>query len=146
MKIQELLEADIKYYNKTLKAQDYKISKNPSYEKKGAGIDAYVFQHKKNPHEVIKIASIIDENDATYQFVKLILEHQDNPHFPKIYDVRLYRSEPEKKFHGQLVKYKMVIRMEKLVPLTIEKTRHMLPILLSQLGIDMDEMLSHIRV
>lgn len=74
----------------------------------GEGIMSDIFRHPKKPNSVIKVARLTrsPETSGTYQFIKIALKNQDNPFFPRIYNVKLYH------------KYTLVIEMEKLVKLT----------------------------
>lgn len=55
----------------------------------GTGIQAIVHKYKNRPNTVIKI-NLTLESDPYEQFLRLILNHQNNPFFPRIYAVKKY--------------------------------------------------------
>jgi hypothetical protein len=58
------------------------ILRSKGYEELGSGVFANVFQRKSRPNEVIKLFGTSDV--AYVDYLKFIMKHQDNPHFPKI--------------------------------------------------------------
>lgn len=90
--------------------------KRPSkYTDIGSGINSNVFSHDKCSNIAIKEINVMGpkgEEDSNYQFLRLCLKHQDNPWFPKIYNVKQY---PNSK--------KIIIKMEKLHPLTDQQIK-----------------------
>jgi hypothetical protein len=96
----------------------------------GQGVQARVFS--AGPGMVTKIAVLDEEmglNDPTIKFLDLILEHQDNPFFPKIYHARVYRDKEGIKNPV------LIVQMEKLIPITDPKIRDASAGLYDQLGI-----------
>ena len=73
----------------------------------GNGTQAEVFTSNKHPTKAIKILFAYSGiEDAGYQFIRLCLNHQDNPHFPKIYNIKQYPEGPNE--------HRLLIVMEKL--------------------------------
>ncbi len=56
----------------------------------GAGAQSLAYLHSKFPGKVIKTIQIRGYSDPSYQFLRLVLKHQDNPYFPKIFSVKKY--------------------------------------------------------
>lgn len=56
----------------------------------GTGAQAIAYLHKKYPEKVIKSATISGISDPTYQFVRLCLNQQRNPFFPKFFFAKMY--------------------------------------------------------
>lgn len=88
------------------------------WSKIGSGIQSIAYTHKNNPNTIIKNIIITGTNDPAYQFTRLALNHQDNPHFPRIYSAKLYNKTPiEDEESGELnhyYKYHLMLTMEKL--------------------------------
>jgi hypothetical protein len=85
-------------------------------EELGSGQTARVFK-SEDPNTVTRLTYVRGKNDPYLQFIRLIQKHSDNPYFPRIYDARLYPS-PE---HGRYV-YRLMLNMERLVPVRDERT------------------------
>lgn len=72
----------------------------------GVGQQSKVFAYDKHPGKVVKITMALNgKEDPAYQFLRVCLSHQNNPFFPKIYNVKQYPSGDE---------LKLIISMEKL--------------------------------
>lgn len=101
----------------------------------GSGVQARAYH--TGTGMVTKVA-VLDEdlglNDPAVKFLDLILQHQDNPFFPKIYHARVYR---DKEGAADPI---LIVQMEKLTPLTDEKIVDAASGLLDQLGIGTKEM------
>ncbi len=77
----------------------------PSWDYIEGGQQSLVYS-TKHPNVVVKVAyTKTGTQDPTYQFLRVILNHQDNPYFPKVYHVKQYPSY-------------LIITMEKLSPMT----------------------------
>lgn len=86
---------------------------------------------------VNKVVVLDDElglQDPAVKFLDIILQHQDNPFFPKIYHARVYRDK-----EGILDPI-LLVQMEKLIPITDEKIRDSVAGLFDQLGIGTKEL------
>lgn len=66
---------------------------NKNIEYINNGIQAMVYAHKKKPNSVIKIISIEGTKDPAYQFLRICVNHPNNPYLPKIYAHKIYRTE-----------------------------------------------------
>lgn len=98
----------------------------------GAGIQSMVFPHPNDPNFVVKSVTIIDPRREGYvKYVALVLDHQNNPFFPKIKHAKLYKLPPQEETNN--AKYKMVVVMEKLHRL--KEMEDLVPEAFEQLGI-----------
>lgn len=103
----------------------------------GSGAFAEVYEGKK-PGTVIKHAV----NDSSYfQFIQVALENQDNPFFPRIYNVKLYKVssiDPKTRRVRTDIREgrQMLVEMEKLIPLRNDKVRDVVSHLVDQLGFE----------
>lgn len=68
----------------------------------GSGIQAIAYLHKKFPGKIIKTIQISGPEDPSYQFLRLALNHQDNPYFPRIYSVKKYTTKQVMEIKRQL--------------------------------------------
>jgi hypothetical protein len=75
---------------KTSKASVSDLLPPSTHKVAGVGAQALAYLHKKYPNKIIKTIQIYGDSDPSYQFLRLILKHQDNPYFPKIYNVKMY--------------------------------------------------------
>lgn len=66
------------------------ILKNKNLAQAGTGVQAVAYLHKKFPNTIVKAIYIEGEHDAAYQFVRLCMNHQNNPFFPKIFYAKMY--------------------------------------------------------
>lgn len=106
MNILNLIESQIQTKSSVVKTNNLprRLMQNmyPFDERKlGAGVD-YVVLKTKDPHTVRKIShtsNIFD--DAYYIYISYIIEHklQDNPHFPRIYNVKRIEDNEKKRSH-----------------------------------------------
>jgi len=101
----------------------------------GEGVQARVY--KTGLGMVTKVA-VLDEDlgmrDPAVKFLRIILQHQDNPFFPKIYHARVYRDK-----EGVLDPV-LLVQMEKLMPLNNERIRDAVSGLFDQLGIGIKDL------
>ena len=96
----------------------------------GKGVQARAY--KTGMGMITKVAVLDDElglRDPAVKFLDIILQHQDNPFFPKIYHARVYRDK-----EGILDPI-LLVQMEKLMPITDEKIRDSVAGLFDKLGI-----------
>lgn len=61
----------------------------------GMGAQAIAYVHKKFPNKTIKFVQCVGVEDPVYQFLRLCINHQDNPFFPKIYHVKRYNTKEQ---------------------------------------------------
>ena len=78
------------------------------------GQTARVFKSTK-PGAVVRIGFLRSLDDPYLNFLKLILEHQDNPYFPRIYNAKLYRTGEKTGGAGDPV-FQLIVEMEELLP------------------------------
>ena len=135
MKLIEVLQKiSPKIKTSTKSAHDFMIQRQ--HQLVGGGAQALAYLHKKFPNRIIKTIQISYASDPSYQFLRLALNHQDNPYFPKIYSVKQYTmkrmSDTDRDFQFALVdvtddfspppdqrEQVLYIVMEKLTPVTI---------------------------
>jgi hypothetical protein len=87
----------------------------------GGGQQARAYNsYPKN--NVVKLANITGPDDPVYQFLRVCLKHQDNPYFPKIYNVKKYKLNTDRSTKV-INKYKLVITMERLRHVTLADTK-----------------------
>jgi hypothetical protein len=80
------------------------VKQLPQLGTNGGQSTAYIHQPSG---KVVKVSLLYTgEQDPIYQFVRMCLKHQDNPHFPKIYSVKQYPDD----FNGM----RLIITMEQL--------------------------------
>jgi hypothetical protein len=84
-----------------------------------------------DPDESPKVSSAI-------RFLKLILQHQDNPFFPRIYNAKLYRNRNYKGMRDAM-EYFIMVQIEKLIPFSQKNIEDIIPALFKQIGINDDE-------
>lgn len=94
----------------------------------GAGIEAAIYQHRTKGDTVIKVIDNIRDNDPYIDFIKVVLKHQDNPFFPRIYSAKKYHRDEDDNIA-------IILQLEKLYPLNHPKIVHGTPHILKQLGI-----------
>ena len=66
----------------------------PKQEIAGVGAQAIAYLHKKYPDKIVKTIQVSGTTGPSYQFIRLALNHQDNPYFPKIFSIKYYQSSP----------------------------------------------------
>ena len=106
-----------------------------SGELAGQGIQARVY--KTGSGVVTKVAVLDDElglRDPAVKFLDIILQHQDNPFFPRIYHARVYRDKEG------ILNPILLVQMEKLMSMTDPKIEDAAAGLLDQLGIGTSEL------
>jgi len=130
MKLKDLLNEELAKSIKDLSISKKFLEKEPTskyWNDLGSGTFAIAYEPKKQiGNKVVKVLEIYDETDPSYQFLRLCKNHQNNPFFPRIYNVKQYKNK------GGV--YNIVITMEKLFH--IDETN---PQLIAQLfGIPLD--------
>lgn len=130
MKLCELLNED---NIKNVKVK-YLPNIGANTDKIGSGAEAEVYAGRDSG-TIIKELWIKEstKTSATYQYIDMVMSHQDNPFFPRIYNAKLYTR------HVGKGHSKLVIHMERLQTFNSAKTEHLLPQLLDQLGISADD-------
>ena len=104
--------------------QDFNRPSPRDKETVGTGVQSTVYVHPKDKTKVVKIADIKDPNNDSYlEFVRLIMDHQDNPFFPKIHKAKLYQKTPDDRTIDD-GEYRLVMIMERLYPIWDLKNNH----------------------
>jgi len=135
MKTLDLLEKDIPRIEKNQRPMQ--LSRR--HKVLGQGKQGIAQEHSRDPNKVIKTSNIYTENperDEYVQFIKMILDHQNNPFFPRIHSAKMV-------YNNQTDGYQLVTTMEKLIPLTGEKIKDASAQLMKQLGITTRKPFSH---
>lgn len=83
------------------------------WRKLGGGLQSRTYNYLPR-QTAVKVANITGSDDPTYQFLRVVLKHQDNPYFPKIYSVRKYKLKPTESSRRAINNHKLIITMEKL--------------------------------
>lgn len=133
MKINEL-KLDVPVSTKTISPN----IRSKEYAILGVGYQAVAYYNKRFPDKVIRASYIHGKGDAHYQLLRVFVNHQNNPYFPKIYSYKIYNakeffSDDEDKnnyikkrtalhpMHGNK-KYVLLIVMEKLAEVPYDNT------------------------
>lgn len=126
MKILDLLEADIP----RIDTNQRPMQLSRKHKVLGQGKQGIAQRHGRDPNKVIKTSDIYTENpeqDEYVQFIKMILDHQNNPFFPRIYSAKMV-------YNNKTDSYQLVTTMEKLMKLDNEKFEDSAKHLFKQLG------------
>lgn len=93
MKLQDLFEKKIDMPVSNKKTSG--ILKHNNLPHLGTGVQAIAYYHKKFPGKVVKMITIEGPNDPSYQYLRLCVNHPENPYFPKIYAFKQYNTAGE---------------------------------------------------
>lgn len=102
----------------------------------GIGAQASAYELPNQPGSIIKYVQVENLKDAHLKFTNLILAHQDNPFFPRIYNAKLIRN-LDSSGDEEYNEYQLIVQMEKLKHLNTEELDGKL--FLGQLGFPKDE-------
>jgi hypothetical protein len=105
---------------------------NPNWNLLTMQTQSDVFHHPRTDR-IVKVVDISGDDDATYQFLRVVMNHQDNPYFPKIYGVKKYQKTEDGRPN-------LLVSMEKLNKMSEEDLQRYLEIV----GIDTIPNESHI--
>lgn len=115
------IESDISFYARPLAGKvnpsiKHKLTQPKGLEHLGSGVATTVYQKKTQPHEVKKITfHVVDFYESyLFEFLKVCIEHQGNPFFPKIYSVQVLRERD----HGYFAVYVTMEKLHQLEDLT----------------------------
>lgn len=140
MKLKELLERDIRTVPGGKEAVTPKLTRISSkplgkIKRLGGGIQGTAFKHLRIPNTVIKTAKVNHpETDGYVKFIKLALDHQNNPFFPKIYNAVL------RELSADIYAFELIIQMERLHKITSEELFDVTPQLFKRLGFKLDDL------
>ncbi len=71
----------------------------------GMGSQAVAYLHKKFPDKVIKVVQVSGTSDPQYQFLRVCLNNQKNPFFPKILAFKMYHTYQSTKQYKDFQEY-----------------------------------------
>lgn len=54
------------------------------------GCQAIAYYHKTHPNTVIKVAAVSGPADPIWQFLRICVNHQNNPYFPKVFNHKIF--------------------------------------------------------
>lgn len=108
----------------------------------GVGAQSLVRSFPKQMNSVIKYTELQHLEDPYLIFVNLILNHQDNPFFPKIYNIKLYDL---REFDDAKSSYMLIINMEKLRPIFNKNISDSTHELFKRLGFDESQLTKYDR-
>jgi hypothetical protein len=86
----------------------------------GGVIDSEVYKDLKHPSRVLKVVKVFDAGDPYIKFIKLTINHQDNPFFPRIYGYKIHEEEGDQSLRNDNLMYDhytVYVFMEKLIPI-----------------------------
>lgn len=147
MKLSEIFEKRVEF--KTSEKPIHGLLNNSNLSHLGTGVTAIAYGHRKHPNTVIKTVQLVDKNDVFLSFVRICMNHKDNPFLPNIYAAKLYNvkqlSKEEREFLYSKIDtmdtppmvgtYIMVLVMEKLFPIHSKENRIAATKILQQLNI-----------
>lgn len=144
MKLNEVI--DIERIRKAKSRKDPMLAmrdKLPYVKDGDLGVESRVYKHKKHPNIVTKVALVASKETPYVKFIETILQHQDNPFFPRIYNAKLIERPPDeeedwrKDLYDEPDQYlELFIQMEKLHSLKTGQLRETLPHIFKQIGVD----------
>lgn len=89
MRINEIIN-ELKLDIPISKGKTSGVISNPNLEYIANGVQAIAYAHKQKPNTVIKVSAISGENDPVYQFLRVCMNHKNNPYFPKIFKAKKF--------------------------------------------------------
>lgn len=146
MKVNDILEKvdlDNPVELKGMWNQNFQRKRTPRGRSNQAGeTGAEGSAYHDGPGTVTKIAKIKSLESPYLTFLRdVVLKHQDNLFFPKIYHAKLYKT-PQQMDHD----YGLILQMEKLASFESDKLKETMPHLFDQLGIrDRHQLVQHIE-
>lgn len=85
MKIEELL-SEIKFNPRMSTKSTSGVLKSPNLQYIANGCQAIAYYHKTHPNTVVKVAAVSGEDDPLWQFLRICINHPNNPYFPKVFN------------------------------------------------------------
>ena len=89
MKIDELL-SEIKFKPRISNKSTSGIIQSPNLKYIANGVQAIAYYHKTHPNTVVKVAAVSGENDPVWQFLRICINHPNNPYFPKVFNHKVF--------------------------------------------------------
>lgn len=100
------------------------------------GRQGMVLTRPKKMNMVTKVFGFNDDTDGYMQFLRTVVQHQDNVYMPRISNLRVYDKEFVSNYMGDTYQRTGVVDIEKLVPITNPKVRDAVVAKLMQLGVE----------
>jgi hypothetical protein len=89
MKIEEIL-SEIKFKPRISNKSTSGVLQSPRLQFIAAGCQAIAYYHKTHPNTVVKVAAVSGEDDPIWQFLRVCINHPNNPYFPKIFNHKVF--------------------------------------------------------
>jgi hypothetical protein len=89
MKIEEIL-GELKLNPRISNKSTSGVLKSPKLQFIAAGCQAIAYYHKTHPNTVVKVAAVSGEGDPIWQFLRICINHKNNPYFPKIFNYKIF--------------------------------------------------------
>lgn len=89
MKIEELIN-EIKFKPRISDKSTSGVLQSPKLQFIAAGCQAIAYYHKSHPNTVVKVAAISGEDDPLWQFLRVCINHPNNPYFPKVFNHKIF--------------------------------------------------------
>ena len=89
MKIEELI-TEIKFKPRISDKSTSGVLQSPKLQFIAAGCQAIAYYHKTHPNTVVKVAAISGEDDPLWQFLRVCINHPNNPYFPKVFNHKIF--------------------------------------------------------
>lgn len=92
-----------------------KLALSPKLQRLGSGVQTVAYE-RKHANSVIRHTKVIDpKTDLHLKFIKIALQHQDNPFFPRIFHAKLYAPA------NYMEPHILLTEMERLQPLHVDE-------------------------
>lgn len=89
MKIKELI-SEIKFKPRISNKSTSGVLQSPKLQFIAAGCQAIAYYHKTHPNTVVKVAAVSGEDDPLWQFLRVCINHPNNPYFPKVFNHKIF--------------------------------------------------------
>jgi hypothetical protein len=89
MKIEELL-SEIKFKPRITNKSTSGVIQSPNLKYIANGCQAIAYYHKTHPNTVVKVAAVSGETDPLWQFLRICINHPNNPYFPKVFNHKIF--------------------------------------------------------
>ena len=89
MNINELLN-EIKLDWRTPTGSTSGVLQSPKLKFIAAGCQAIAYYHKTHPNTVVKVAAVSGQDDPLWQFLRVCINHPDNPYFPTVFNHKMF--------------------------------------------------------
>jgi hypothetical protein len=89
MRIGEIL-SEVKLKPRISNKSTSGVLKSPNLQFIATGTQAIAYYHKTHPNTVVKVAAVSGEGDPIWQFLRICINNQKNPYFPKIFNYKIF--------------------------------------------------------